>query len=277
MISTCIQRAGRAASSALGRNSWLVRTLRPAYEGLLDLVSLGGGIPWTINGVTYRIDPHFRHMLASDYDEDVARYLSSHVKPGDVCWDVGANVGVYAMQFAYWSGPNGKVVAFEPNPYARKVLLKHVELNCLQKRVEVEPIAIGERRGSAELYAAGADGMSRLGEPNILIAARTTAIEVTVESLDEVATRRKQDPDWLLMDIEGFEIAALRGGKSLLKRCRNTLKVIVEMHPAAWASAGTGRADAEELLQELGLEAIPMQKQADPLEEYGLALLRTLS
>jgi len=277
MISKYIQRAGRAISSALGRDSWFVRNLRPMYETVLDLSSLGTGIPWVINGVTYRIDPRYRHMLGANYDEPVAQYLASRVKPGAVCWDVGANVGVYAMQFAHWSGPSGTVVAFEPNPTAQEVLRKHIRLNKLVKRVEIETVAIGGIRGEAELYAAGADGMSRLGTPNILIAEHTRPIRVLVETLDDVAARRHQDPDWLLMDIEGFEIAALKGARDLIRRRGKSLGIIVEMHPAGWESAATSRSVAEELLRELRLEAVPFQNQTAPLAEYGLVLLRPVT
>ncbi|CAN5887382.1 hypothetical protein BH18ACI5_BH18ACI5_16260 [soil metagenome] len=33
-------------------------------------------------------------------------------RPGSTCFDVGANVGVYALQFAHWTGAAGRVVAF---------------------------------------------------------------------------------------------------------------------------------------------------------------------
>src|SRR5205085_9663014 len=111
-----LQGAARKTAGLLGRESWLVRRLRPTYESLLDWLSDGRGIAWPINGVTYRIDPHVRHRLGQNYDAPVAAFLSARVKPGAVCVDVGANVGVYVLQFARWSGPKGRVVAFEPNP-----------------------------------------------------------------------------------------------------------------------------------------------------------------
>ncbi len=39
--------------------------------------------------------------------------------------DIGANVGVWAVQLAKMAGENGKVVGFEPNPHAREVW-KHI-------------------------------------------------------------------------------------------------------------------------------------------------------
>src|SRR3989440_7307832 len=161
-----LQTTARRAAGLIGRESRLIRRLRPAYESFLDWYSDGRGMPWPINGVTYRVDPHQRHRLGQNYDAAVAAFLSQQVKPGSLCFDVGANVGVYVLQFAHWSGPTGQVVAFEPNPIARAVLEKHVRMNGLAGRVQVVPLAIGEASGEAILYAAEADGRSRLGEPN---------------------------------------------------------------------------------------------------------------
>ena len=161
-----IQEAARRASGLLGRESWLIRHLRPAYEWVLDWANGDSGIPWIINGVTYRIDPHHRHRLGHDYDAPVAVFLRERINPGAVCVDVGANVGVYVLQFAHWSGPSGHVTAFEPNPGAREVLQRHIKMNGLTQQVEVIPAAVGASSGNALLYAADADGMSRLGAPN---------------------------------------------------------------------------------------------------------------
>src|SRR5215469_11881588 len=50
------------------------------------------------------------------YEEDLRGALAKTVRPGDIVWDVGANVGVYTELFCKWVGPEGGVVAFEPNP-----------------------------------------------------------------------------------------------------------------------------------------------------------------
>jgi len=268
------QQAARWTAGLLGRESWLIRGLRPSYESLLEWSGNGRGIAWDINGVTYRIDPHQRHRLAQNYDAPVAAFLRQHVKPGSVCFDVGANVGVYVLQFAHWSGPTGQVVAFEPNPSARLVLEKHVRMNKLADQVRIVPAAVGETSDEQVLYAAEADGMSRLGAPNNALAGRVTEITVPVVTLDEYCSAEGLKPDWLFIDIEGFEIAALAGARELIQSRSGELGIIVEMHPNVWDSSNTTRARAETLLEELGLSAIPLMGQADPLGDYGLVHLK---
>jgi FkbM family methyltransferase len=268
-----LQGTARKTAGILGRESWLVRNLRPAYESFLQWSSDDRGIPWVINGVTYRIDPRYRHRMGPNYDPAVAAFLRERIQPGAVCVDVGANVGVYVLQFAHWSGPTGQVVAFEPNPIASDALKRHVRMNELTKRVTVVQSAVGASSGQAVLYAADVAGMSRLGKPNQAIADRVSEITVPVVTLDEYCTSEGLAPDWLFIDIEGYEIAALSGARQLIKSRGRDMCLIVEMHPNVWDSASTTRTGADELLRELRLNVIPLTGQSDALAEHGLVYL----
>ena len=261
--------AARRVADLLGRDSGLVRLLRPLYEELLDWTTGGRGIPWTINGVEYRIDPRCRHMMGAAYDAHVAAWLSQRIQPGDLCIDVGANVGVYVLQLAHWSRPNGRVIAVEPNPRTREILRKHIRLNGLTDRVEVVAAAAGERLGEAELFAVDIDGMSRLGSPNPALEDQAIALPVPVITLDDLCETRRLDPRWLVIDIEGFEFSALLGARGLLSRKTARPGVVVEMHPDAWDAAGTSRAAAETLLREYGLKVEPLSGQDDAFTQHG--------
>ncbi len=266
---TILQRLAGHVAQFVGRDSWIIRRLRPAYEMALEWVHLGRGLPWHINGVPCRIDPRQRNRMVSHYESDVASYLAANVRPGAVCLDVGANVGVYVLQFAHWVGPTGRVIAFEPNPAARSALDRHVKLNGLENVVSTVPAAVGESAGRATLYAASADGMSRLDAPNEALE-QTVPVEVDVLTLDEYCRSADLQPDCLLVDIEGFEVAALRGGRDTISRGRGHMQIVVEMHPEHWTSAGTTLDDATALLRDLGLRAIPLTGQQDPMTEHGI-------
>jgi FkbM family methyltransferase len=272
-MSHLINGAGRLAE-LLGRDSPIVRMLRPWYDTVLDVTSGGHGMPWLINGVTYRVVPRHRYQMASAYDADLAGWLAQRVRPGQTALDVGANVGVDVLQFAHWSRPDGRVIAVEPNPSARAVLERHVRLNGLERRVDIVAAAVGAAAGEAALFVVDVDGMSRLGAPNPMLAGRASAIPVPVVSLDDLCESRALAPDWLFLDIEGFEIAALSGARRLLTARRRSMSVVVEMHPDAWEVAGTSRADAESLFHELRLRVEPLSGQADALATYGHVWLR---
>ena len=91
--------------------------------------------------------------------------------------------------------------------------------------------------------------------------------------MDEYCASEGLQPDWLFVDIEGFEIAALSGARELIQKSRGRLGIVVEMHPDVWESANTTRSRAETLLADLGLRAEPLMGQIDPLGEYGLVHL----
>ena len=141
-------------------------------------------------------------------------------------------------------------------------------MNRLAGRVEVVERAVSDRPGTATFHLAAVDGMSRLGEPNPGLAGRTRHIEVAVDTLDQFCKERGVRPAALMMDIEGFEIAALVGARDLFTAGPPPVTV-VEIHPNAWDVAGTSRADLERLLAEYRLRAVALSGQLDPLGEYG--------
>jgi FkbM family methyltransferase len=267
------QQFARSLSGALGRDSKIINTLRPAYESALGIATGNRGIAWNINGVPFHIDARCRIQMAENYDASVADFFRTHIKPGAVCYDVGANVGVYVLQFSHWAGPTGRVVAFEPNPAAREVLNRHIAMNGIASQVEIIPAAVSAQPGEAILFTEGYNGMGKLGAPNPALAAVAKQFSVPVVTLDQFTEGRTDKPDWLLIDVEGFEIAVLRGALDLLSRRDPTCGIVVEMHPDAWPSAGTSETQAVETLKELGVRVVPLTGQREPLKEHGLVVL----
>jgi len=268
-----LQGVARRASAGLGRESWPVRVARPLYESSLNFFAQDGGVPWEVNGETYRIDSRYRHMFGPDYEAAVARFLQHRVRPGDVIFDVGANVGVYVLQLARWTSGDCRIVAFEPNPAARVVLERHLAMNALSDRVLVVPSAVSDQSGAEILWSSGEDGMARLGRPNALLREGIEGHKVSVTTLDDFVASTRTDPRWILMDIEGFEVSALRGARGLIDRLKGKLDLVVELHPRLWDGVGTPRAEFEKLLSELRLNIEPITGQEDPLAEYGHVLL----
>ena len=232
---------------------------RRAREPLVRALLARRGAARTVNGIPLRVDPVGRHVFTPIYDEGVAAYLRTHLREGMEAWNVGANIGVYALQLAHLVGAAGRVVAFEPNPAAREVLGRNIGRNSLQSRVEVVPSAVGSAPGTVDFYTSGADGMGRAGRPNPQLSA-TDRIEVPVTTLDAFASARGRLPDLVVMDIEGWEIAALEGARSHLGRTR----FIVELHPDAWQWSGHTRARPRRAARFRWAGGAPAQRPARP-------------
>jgi len=252
----------------VGRDSSPIRFLRPVYEAFLWVASRREGVPWLINGEVFRIDPRERRRLGHDYEREVAILLKERIRLGMTFVDVGANVGAYVLQAARLVGPTGRVIAFEPNPLAQGVLKRHVEMNGFIDRVTIVPVAVGSEIGTATLFAESADGMTRLerANPNLT---KASPLATTVDTLDRYFDGSSEDPDAVLIDVEGFETAVLIGARTMVKRARENMLIIVEMHPAAWQPPHARRQDIEALLNDLGVFARPLTGQLDALAEHG--------
>ena len=222
------------------------------------------GVPRVVNGVSLRVAPAVRARFTPDYDRPLADFLRSRVRVGDEVWNVGANVGIWTLQMASWVGSTGTVVAFEPNPATVAVLRHNIRLNGLGERIEIVQSAVGEHEGQVEFFAAGTDGMSRAGQAHPTLS-ETTTLMVPATTLDTVAASRGTAPSWIVMDIEGWELHALRGARHVLGRSN----IVVEMHPSAWPWSGHSRSDFEQLLNDLRLRAVPLSGQRDALADYG--------
>ncbi len=241
------------------------RALSPLYSSLLNLLSGGRGYPAEINGHVFRIHPQFRWTAWHAHEREVADYLSARIRPGQTCFDIGANVGIYVLQIARWSAPDGRIVAFEPNPATLDVLRAHVALNGLESRVSIVPKGAGAHAGRAELYDTEAgSGLSRIGAPNpgIHVAVQPTAIALT--TVDEYCQETGIVPDWLLIDTEGYEYEVLLGAAATLRR--HAPRVVVELHPHL--SSPESRDAGERLLRELGLRPVPIGDVAGRTEMF---------
>ena len=107
----------------------------------------------------------------------------------------------------------------------------------------------------------------------MLLTGRTRPIMVEVTTLDHLCRELAVTPDAVMIDVEGFEIAVLRGASALLA---GPTTVVVELHPDAWTVAGTDRTDIEQLLGDYRLQAVPLSGQADPLAEHGQVALEPI-
>jgi FkbM family methyltransferase len=271
---TLVQQAARRAGDTLGRESLAVRLLSPAYGRALRALAGDAGVPWSINGEPFLIDARFRSQLGRDYEAAVAAYLRRRVRPGDVCLDVGANVGAYALQLARWTNPGGAVVAFEPNSAAAAVLRRHIRMNSLDRTVTVVASAVGSTPGEAVLHAMDAHGMSRLGSENPLLRARTVPVPVQVTTLDAYCETQGARPAWLVIDVEGAEKNVLEGARKIIA-CRSLRGIVVELHPDSWTAGGADEMRA--LLAELRLRAVPLTNQQDIFATHGAVALEPVA
>lgn len=242
----------RIASGSAGRAPvWLRAPLKRAYNALLAALP-GDHLTCRLpGGESIRVDPDYRH-LAWNAEEYAA--LKSHTHAGATVLDVGANVGSYTLLFASWAGEAGHVYAFEPAAASRAGLERHLSINGLSARVTVRPEAISDGSGALLFRDAGTHGDNRLVRE-----ATSETRSVQALSIDEFCEAAGLEPDVIKIDIEGAELAALRGARRTIAARGASLALFMELHPALWPSLGVTRGDLEQEIgrQRLVVEALP--------------------
>jgi FkbM family methyltransferase len=153
-------------------------------------------------------------LLLGTYEPEQSGLFRTHICPGDQVLDIGAAAGYYTLLSARLVGITGRVVSFEPDPNNLQFLRSHVEQNGLSQ-VTVLPIALADETGTARFGGGSGTGTGRLCQDG--------QSEVAVRRLDDVAVEMGLQPQHLKIDVEGAEMAVLRGGRQLIEKHKPTI------------------------------------------------------
>jgi len=178
--------------------------------------------------------PDETFLWRGDHEPEVQALLAKFLKPGWVAYDVGSYAGFFALAIARAVGPEGRVVAFEPDPESAARVREHVAKNGMAEQIQVaetavwratEDRAIRYRRGAQARSQGGVDtdGMSP-------VLATGEHILVASTSLDEFVARGNPASQLLKIDVEGGETAVLEGAERLLRE--HGPVIICEVHHA---------------------------------------------
>ena len=206
---------------------------------------------------------HGLHMLLHDAETDIhiSRSLAAcgvwepfetdlvrrEIQPGDTVLDIGANIGYFTLLFAQLVGEQGRVYAFEPDPTNFHILRRNIERNGL-KNVVPEQKAVSSRTGKIRLFSDKTNrGDNRTFDPGD----GRDSVEVDAVSLDEYFSNIVLKINFIKIDIQGGELAAVQGMRSLL-RGRERLSMISEFWTFGLERSGGSAADYLHLLIELG-------------------------
>ena len=155
--------------------------------------------------------------LTGAYSSSIVQFVSAQLEEGSLFFDAGAHIGLVTLQVAGMARGRTHIHAFEPNPLNYSSLLHNLTLNP-QHSITAQCLAIGSTRQRAWMSSYGSErdtsGHHFLtpGEPR-----SEREWEVQVTTLDEYSrTAGIAEIDVVKLDLEGYEMAALRGARGLL-------------------------------------------------------------
>lgn len=161
------------------------------------------------------------------YEPQLQAAIRTFAGPSMTAYDVGANLGYTALLLARAVGPDGKVIAFEPEPRNLTRLAGHLAANPEGRRVAIVPAAVGEREGAGRLHLHRSTSMGKLeGAAGRDRGYQGTAL-VRLVSLDRYASRNRP-PILVKIDVEGAEAMVLTGMRRTLDRVRPV--IFLELH-----------------------------------------------
>jgi FkbM family methyltransferase len=148
-----------------------------------------------------------------------AAFTDHFVRKGAVVVDVGASFGLFSYHLARLVGRTGTVYSFEPHPSNRVVLEK---LAKARPAVRFRPVAISDEPGSAEMRVPVFGGRHVTAQSSLAngfgdlegVAVQSVSVP-TVRLDDELGDR---PIDFIKIDVEGHEIAVLKGASGILRK-----------------------------------------------------------
>lgn len=186
-----------------------------------------------IGSMTIRLKQHRSYWLKGPLTREAFMLgaLKRLIRPGDVVYDVGANIGLYTRFIAHFGA--SRIIAFEPKAENRKLL----SLNVVGLPVEIIPLALADRDGEEDFqvddvssYTGALDRVTG-GLPSVTrryYGLPPLVERVSVARLDGL--QHLSPPNLIKIDVEGAEALVLGGASRSLQRHRPRL--VIEMHDA---------------------------------------------
>lgn len=169
--------------------------MKAKFLGALKRLSKKAGVYGPLSRVRYQFSDYQRQLQAEK------AFYAPFVKPGQLVFDVGANVGRKTQAFLELGA---RVVAFEPQPECAE----EIELRCgHNERLHVHQCALGAKETTAQL-----DVSQRSELAKVLNEKLPTSLTITVEvrPLDQFVEQHGV-PSFCKIDVEGFELQVLKG------------------------------------------------------------------
>lgn len=204
------------------------------YKLFIFLYSLFCGKEVDVNGCKFIITKYSKSRTImyhlQGHEPHITTILKSLLKEGMIVADVGAALGYFTFITAKEVGRKGEVYAIEPDECVFNDLKKNIEINNYENIFPVQT-AISDSIDSINML----DFKEWINKKEKLSTVKT----ITLDSL-------KIDFDLIKMDIEGYEVDALKGMKNILHEGK--VKIICEIHPKEISVLGYNVKDIQNLL-----------------------------
>lgn len=160
------------------------------------------------------------HRAGRFYEQPELDSLRHFVPAGATFVDIGANVGNHSLYAGLFLAA-AKVIPFEPNPLAYRLLMTNVLLNGLESIVSFDHIGLGLSDHEASGFGMEARNFN-------LGAAKMLEGEGEIELSTGDIRLADESPDFIKIDVEGMEMGVLRGLRETVARAKPNMLIEVD-------------------------------------------------
>jgi FkbM family methyltransferase len=171
-------------------------------------------------GLWLELNPRTGQAYArGNVEPAVQAALAAHLKPGDVFYDLGANIGFYTLLAARIVGLRGKIFSFEPDFQNARRLERNIVRNGFTN-VSIIEAGVWSTSGERSFSSANVGSPDRgVGSFIDEAAAHETLSVLPCLAIDDFA-KSAPPPAGIKCDVEGAELEAMRGARDTLARHR---------------------------------------------------------
>ncbi|HYJ04283.1 MAG TPA: FkbM family methyltransferase [Chthoniobacterales bacterium] len=238
------------------------RAKRHFLERSIDTVQTRFALEESPTAIVCRIDDATSFSAPIACKNDLAHYTTSFEGraefaalfeaasgPGGVLFDIGAHCGLISTLWCA-AKPGNRVFSFEPSPALVERVAGIRDLNQFEDRMNVNQVGIGESNGTAEMLMDPVGGFVQSRHFENTMWSAPESIEVAIESIESASIRLGIIPNFIKMDIEGYEYEAIQGAASFLSQHRPAL--FLELHLNYLEERKLSPKTVVELLQQCG-------------------------
>lgn len=211
------------------------------------------------------IYPVFKRMQ----DADEIEFLKRNVKKGDIVLDIGANIGFYSKILSELVGLAGKVYCFEPDKKNYNYFLKNTKGIANVFGVNK---AVADQTKTLKLYTSK---LLNVDHRTYKVDEFEQEITIDAVSIDDFVGD-KFKVDFIKMDIQGFEVSAIKGMQKILSN-NPSLKLLTELWPYGLRKAGCSCAEMVNLIEQYGYRIYELvNKEHLPLTKEKISQIENL-
>lgn len=224
--------------------------LPPAQERGREVARMASGFQMYVD---LRESYERRMYFSGHYAPHLTRLVKRFLAPGDTFVDGGANIGYFSLLAAKRVGKQGSVHAFEPIPQTFQALQENIHLNGFTQ-ICANCQALSEKAGELcfelPVDAASGNGLGRLA--TVVPLGRGPAVTVAAGTLDAYADQANLSfIKFIKLDLEGSEVAAIKGMRTLLNEHRIGY-LVCELNTVLLDALAIPHATMRLMLQEYG-------------------------